>query len=355
MASKVYFIPAHCIDSASAAARRLLEHIVESENIAIQDFVPLKLHFGEKGNTTFLPCSTYDGVKAFLDEKNISSAYYETSVLYGGERFKAEKHIALARKHGFDDRDIIIADGANGEDSVQVEVALKHFDSCAVARKLAEAEQVIVLSHFKGHMLAGFGGAIKQLGMGFSSKGGKMAMHLGVKPRIWKWLCKRCGACVRRCNENAITLAPKPFIDHSKCVGCGACFSICPRHAVSVWSFAGLKNALFNGRHFREKLVEYAFAGHKGKSNIYINFALNITRGCDCEPHPMRKITDNLGVFCSTDPVAIDAACIDMLNVKGVKFKGTDQLDYADSIGMGSRKYELVTLTSEEEHKCQNR
>jgi mevalonate kinase len=99
MASKVYFIPAHCIDSASAAARRLLEHIVESENIAIQDFVPLKLHFGEKGNTTFLPCSTYDGVKAFLDEKNISSAYYETSVLYGGERFKAEKHIALARKH----------------------------------------------------------------------------------------------------------------------------------------------------------------------------------------------------------------------------------------------------------------
>ncbi len=353
--SKVYFIPAKCVESASAAARQLLEHIVENENIALQDFVPLKLHFGEKGNTTFLPCDTYSGVKSFLDEKNIRCAYYETSVLYGGERFKAEKHTALARKHGFGDRDIVIADGANGEDSVKVEVSLKHFESCAVARQLAEAPQVLVLSHFKGHMLAGFGGAIKQLGMGFSSKGGKMAMHLGVKPRIWKWLCKRCGACVRRCNEGAITLAPKPFIDHTKCVGCGACFSICPRHAVSVWSFAGLKNALFNGRHFREKLVEYAYAGHKGKSNIYINFALNITRGCDCEPHPMRKITDNVGVFCSTDPVAIDAACIDMLNAKGVKFKGTDQLDYADSIGMGSRKYELIELDFDGECKCQNR
>ena len=348
MASKVYFIPADCTASASAAARKLLEHIIEAENITLEKFVPLKLHFGEKGNTTYLPAETYSGVKDFLSDKEIDSAYFETSVLYGGERFKAEKHIALAEKHGFNDRKIVIADGAQGEEAVMVDVSLKHFKSCAVARQLAEAPQVLVLSHFKGHMLAGFGGAIKQLGMGFSAKGGKMAMHLGVKPRIWTWLCKKCGACVRRCNENAITLSPKPVIDHNKCIGCGACFSICLRHAVSVWSFAGLKNALFNGRHFREKLVEYAFAGHKNKRNIYINFALNITRGCDCEPHPMRKITGNLGVFCSTDPVAIDAACIDMLNAKGVKFKGTDQLDYANSIGMGSRKYELTTLTVEE-------
>ena len=240
---------------------------------------------------------------------------------------------------------MIIADGASGEDAVQVEVNLKHFASCAVARKLAEAEQVLVLSHFKGHMLAGFGGAIKQLGMGFAAKGGKMAMHLGVKPRIISLFCRGCGACVRRCNENAITQNGKKYrIDQLKCIGCGACFSICPHHAVSVWSFAGLANALFKGRHFREKLVEYAFAGHRGKNNIYINFALNITRGCDCEPHPMRRITGNLGVFCSTDPVAVDAACIDMLKSRKVKFKGTDQLQYAESIGMGSTDYELVTI-----------
>lgn len=343
--SKVYFIPADCIASASAAARKVLEHIVEAENIELAAHIPLKLHFGEKGNRTYLPVDTYSGVNDFLDEKGIDAAYYETSVLYGGERFKAEKHLALAAKHGFDNRPVVIADGKSGEDAVQVEVKLKHFESCAVARKLAEAEQVLVLSHFKGHMLAGFGGAIKQLGMGFAAKGGKMAMHLGVKPRIISLLCRGCGACVRRCNENAIQMNGKKFrIDHEKCIGCGACFSICPHHAVSVWSISGLANALFKGKFFREKLVEYAYAGHKGKRNIYINFALNITRGCDCEPHPMRRITGDLGVFCSTDPVAVDSACIDMLKAKKVKFKGTDQLQYAESIGMGSMQYELINI-----------
>ena len=342
--AKVYFIPADNFEDAASAAEIMLKKIISEENIQLEKHIPLKLHFGEKGNRTFLPAEVYGKVIDFLKASGTDVAYYETSVLYGGERFKAEKHIELARKHGFTDLDIVIADGNSGEDAVQVEMNLKHFKSCSVARKLAEAPQVIVLSHFKGHMLAGFGGAIKQLGMGFAAKGGKMAMHLGVKPRIMSLLCRRCGACLKRCNEQAITLDPKPFIDHNKCIGCGACFSICPRHAVSVWSLAGLKNALFKGRHFREKLVEYAYAGHKNKRNIYVNFALNITRGCDCEPHYMRKITENLGVFCSSDPVAIDSACIDMLREKKVKFKGTEQLSYASSIGMGDTNYELITI-----------
>ena len=264
--AKVYFIKCSGIEDAAAAAEKLLGHIIESENVVLEKHLPLKVHFGEKGNTTYLPAETYSKINGFLEKQGISTAYYETSVLYGGERFKAEKHIALARKHGFTDRDIVIADGKSGEDAVQVDMQLKHFASCAVARKLAEASQVLVLSHFKGHMLAGFGGAIKQLGMGFAAKGGKMAMHLGVKPRVISFLCRGCGACVRRCNENAIEPNGKKFrINHDKCIGCGACFSICPAHAVSVWSFAGLANALFKGRFFREKLVEYAFAGHKGK------------------------------------------------------------------------------------------
>ena len=343
--SKVYFVPCHCVGEADEAAKRVLEHIVKSENITLAKHLPLKLHFGEKGNTTYLPAATYGKIIEYLKAQDIDCAYYETSVLYGGERFKAEKHVALAKKHGFDNLDIVIADGKSGEDAVQVDMQLKHFASCAVARKLAEAEQVLVLSHFKGHMLAGFGGAIKQLGMGFAAKGGKMAMHLGVKPRIISFLCRGCGACVRRCNENAISPNGKKFkIDHDKCIGCGACFSICPAHAVSVWSFAGLANALFKGKHFREKLVEYAFAGHKNKRNIYINFALNITRGCDCEPHPMRKISKDIGIFCSTDPVAVDRACLDALKERKIKFKGAEQLDYAERIGMGSNSYELITL-----------
>ena len=343
--AKVYFIPCSGVNEAADAARKLLEHLVGNENVVLEKYLPLKVHFGEKGNTTYLPAETYSKVNACLEEQGIESAYYETSVLYGGERFKAEKHIALARKHGFNDRDIVIADGNSGEDAVQVDMQLKHFASCAVARKLAESPQVLVMSHFKGHMLAGFGGAIKQLGMGFAAKGGKMAMHLGVKPQVISFLCRGCSACVRRCNENAIFKNGKKFrIDHDKCIGCGACFSICPHHAVSVWSLAGLANALFKGKFFREKLVEYAFAGHKNKRNIYINFALNITRGCDCEPHPMRKISKDIGVFCSLDPVAIDRACLDALKANKIKFKGTEQLDYAEKIGMGSNTYELVTI-----------
>lgn len=343
--AKVYFTACSGIDDASCAARKLLEKIIQSENVTLEKHLPLKVHFGEKGNTTYLPAKTYSQINAYLEEQGIDSAYYETSVLYGGERFKAEKHIALAEKHGFTDRNIVIADGSSGEDAVQVDMQLKHFKSCAVAKKLAESPQVLVMSHFKGHMLAGFGGAVKQLGMGFAAKGGKMAMHLGVKPRIISFLCRGCGACVRRCNENAIEKNGKKFrIDHDKCIGCGACFSICHHHAVSVWSFAGLANALFKGKFFREKLVEYAFAGHKNKRNIYMNFALNITRGCDCEPHPMRKISKDIGVFCSLDPVAVDRACIDALKAVNVKFKGVEQLDYAEKIGMGSNTYELITV-----------
>jgi len=201
-----------------------------------------------------------------------------------------------------------------------------------------------VLSHFKGHGLAGFGGAIKQLSMGFAAKGGKMAMHLNVKPTIRAWKCKRCKLCMTRCNEGAITIGEHPVIDHDKCIGCGACFSICPHHAVSILSFAGLKHALFGGRLFREKLVEYAYASHHGKHHMYITFAVNVTRGCDCEPRPMTTCVHDLGVFASFDPVAIDTACWDAVAKEGKKFKGAEQLAYAEKIGLGSRKYNLITL-----------
>ena len=344
--AKVYFIPCSGVNEAADAARKLLEHLVGNENIVLEKYLPLKVHFGEKGNTTYLPAETYSKVNACLEEHGIESAYYETSVLYGGERFKAEKHIALARKHGFTDRDIVIADGNSGEDAVSVAVPNgRHFKSASLATMLARSEQTVVLSHFKGHMLAGFGGAMKQLSMGFASKGGKMAMHLGVKPRIRTWLCKSCGLCARRCNENAITKGKKSYIiDPEKCIGCGACYSICPHHSVSILSLGGLWNALTGGRVFREKLIEYALAAHAGKKNIYINFCINITNGCDCEPHPMRRCIDDIGVFVSLDPLAVDQACYDAVAAKGKKFRGKEQLHYAEKIGIGSSEYELVEL-----------
>lgn len=341
--SNVYFIPAgSCVKEASV---RLLKTILEKEQVKLSERIPIKVHFGEKGNRTYLKAETYDGLIDFLQEQGKDCRFSETSVLYGGERFSREKHLKLAESHGFTRIPVVIEDGANGEDSVSVPVGLKHFQNCSVAKGLAEAEQILVCSHFKGHKLAGFGGAVKQLSMGCAAKGGKMAMHLSVKPKIFKLFCKHCGLCASRCQVKAITITEKTAsIDHSKCIGCGACFSICRHHAVSILSFAGLKNMLFKSDNFREKLVEYAYAAHKGKKNIYLNFAMSVTKGCDCEPLPMRACIEDIGIFASVDPVAVDQACLDAAEKAGRKFKGGEQLAYAEKIGLGSRKYELIEI-----------
>ncbi len=332
------------VSAVSAAARTLLETIVAKENIPLENHIPLKVHFGERGNSTFLKPETYSGIIDFLQERSIRTEFMETSVLYGGERFNRERHAKLALSHGFTRLPVVIADGANGEEAVDIPLNFKHFRSASIARQLAESKQVIVLSHFKGHMLAGFGGAIKQLSMGFAAKGGKMAMHMSVKPTIFNLLCRKCGLCRRRCNTGAITIGKRSVIDHKKCIGCGACFSICPHHAVSIFSLSGFWNAMFKRENFREKLVEYAYASHAGRRNIYLSFALSITKGCDCEPRPMFRYASDIGIFASTDPVAIDSACLDALAKQGKHFKGAAQLDYAEKIGLGSRKYTLIEI-----------
>ena len=333
-------------DEVSAAARAVLEALLQNSTVGVDKELLLKVHFGERGNRTYLKQDYYSGIIDFLTEQGCSCKYSETSVLYGGERFSSEKHIKLALSHGFDRLPIEIADGDNGGSACQVPVKNgKHFQFAAIAEKLAIADQTIVLSHFKGHMLAGFGGALKQLSMGFAAKGGKMAMHLGVKPRIIKWKCRNCGLCMKRCNEQAISrVGKKCFIDQNKCIGCGACFSICPHHAVSVFTLKGIWHALFKGRFFREKLAEYASASHSGKRNIYINFVINVTPGCDCEPRPMFPCVDDIGIFASMDPVAVDSACYDAVARAGKRFRGKELLSYAEKIGVGSTAYELTEV-----------
>ncbi len=353
--SNVYFMPCSDVgdvDGIRKSVRELLTVLTEREKIPLQKKIPLKVHFGEKGNKTYLKPETYAGIIDFLGEREIESCYIETSVLYGGERFERDRHIRLALSHGFTQLPIVIADGAKGEDAVDVRIDRKHFRTCAIARELAVSRQVLVLSHFKGHMLAGFGGAIKQLAMGFAAKGGKMAMHMSVKPRIRNWKCRHCGLCLKRCNAGAITIdGKKSKIDPERCIGCGACFSICPHHAVSIYSLKGFWNALFRGRFFREKLAEYALAAHKDKQNIYINFALNITRGCDCEPRSMRPCVPDIGIFASTDPVAVDTACWEASARLGKTWKGAEQLAYAEKIGLGSRSYHFIEIQNQEEKK----
>ncbi len=332
------------VEEIQGITRRLLREIVERENIELGLKVPLKVHFGEKGNTTFLKSENYEGIIGFLEERDIETCYMETSVMYGGQRYKKDLHLKTAEEHGFNQLPIIIADGDQGEAFVEIPIDMNHFETCKIGKAFLDYDQLIVISHFKGHMMAGFGGAIKQLAMGCASKGGKLAMHMGIKPRIVNRKCKKCNLCKTRCNEDAITIGEKSFIDHEKCVGCGACVAICPEKAISIISLKGIYNGLLQGKKFREKLAEYAYAAQLGKKNIYFNLAMNVTKGCDCEPKKMDPIMEDFGIFVSTDPVAIDKVCLDMAEEKGKAFKGGEQLLYAEKIGLGSTTYRLIQI-----------
>lgn len=322
----------------------LLKELISKEGISLEKKIPLKVHFGEKGNSTFIRPENYLGILNFLKEKDIDTCYMESSVMYGGQRHCKALHLKTAAEHGFTQVPIVIADGENGEAFTGVEINKKHFKTCKLGREFTPYRQFIVLAHFKGHMLAGFGGAIKQLSMGFASKGGKLAMHMGIKPHIVNRKCRKCGLCVQRCNEQAITIGEKSFINPEKCVGCGACVSICPHKAVSIFTLGSIFNFLFQGKKFREKIVEYAYAAHKDRKNIYINFAMNLTKGCDCEPRKMKPVIEDFGIFISLDPVAIDKACFDMAKERGYKFRGAEQFDYAEKIGLGSTQYKLIRV-----------
>lgn len=340
--SKVYF---KAIDSyskteeISSAAGELLKKLVEEEKVELEKFIPLKVHFGEKGNNTYIQSKNFAGIINYLKEKEIESAYIETNVLYRGERTTKEKHLKLAEEHGFTELPVIIADGEHGEDFQEVEINKKNFNKCKVGKQIANKKQLIVISHFKGHALAGFGGAIKQLGMGCAARGGKLAQHSNSIPKISFLKCKACSACAKKCPENAITVDKKAKIDKDKCIGCASCMAICPHGAISNSWLASISKS------FNERLAEYAYAAAKNKNNIYITFAFNITKNCDCEGHNMKPVVKDVGVFASTDAVAIDKACLDMLdknNGRIVFRRGRYTLDYAEKIGLGSKQYELV-------------
>lgn len=342
--SKVYFKPIESYndtENISKTAVELLDKIIQEEGISLEKYIPIKVHFGEKGNKTYIQSRNYEGIIEYLKDKNVDSAFIETNVLYRGERTTKENHVKLALEHGFTQLPIVIADGENGGDYIPVGINKKHFNECKIGKDIAKQRQIIVCSHFKGHALAGFGGAIKQLAMGCASRGGKLDQHSTSIPKISSLKCKSCNACVKNCPEKAIILSSKAKIEKDKCIGCASCMAVCSHNAISTNWLGSLSKS------FNEKLAEYAYAAHKNKNNIYITFAFNITRGCDCEGHSMKPFVEDLGILASIDPVAIDKACLDLLDKRrGSKLisRGRYTLKYAEEIGLGSQKYELVEL-----------
>lgn len=325
----------------SKIALNLLKHLVEKEKLTLEKEIPLKVHFGEKGNDAYISPESFNGIINFLKENSIESSYLETNVLYHGERTKSQSHVKLAKEHGFNQLPIVIADGEEGELYDEIEIEEKHFKKCKIAKNIANKNQIIFLSHFKGHIFAGFGGAIKQLAMGCASRGGKLAQHANSKPKVSYFKCKACGACVKNCPVNAISLKTKAKINKDTCIGCASCVGICGYKAI----YTGWLASFFGS--FNERLAEYAFAASKGKNHIYINFAINITKGCDCIGHKQKLLSPDIGIFASLDPVSIDMACIDIINKtndKRIFKKGMLTLNYAEKIGVGKKEYELIEI-----------
>jgi uncharacterized protein len=295
--------------------------------------VAIKVHFGEKGCVTYI---SPEIVKVIYD-KVISlgkkAALVECNVLYKGSRTNASDHIKTAKEHGFNFAPIDILDGEMGDE--ELDIIVEGLDKPAkIGKGLQKYDSMIVLTHFKGHLMAGYGGVFKNIGMGLGSRAGKLHMHSNLGPSVWRFKCTACGACFKHCNFNAITLNPKAKIDKKKCVGCAMCISVCPVGAVKVPWLLG------SSKELQKKIVAYSKAVFQIipiEKCIFINALINITRNCDCMGIKQKPIMKDIGFVYDKDPVALDGYCLKLTKGLRVNFVKKRQVEFAEFLGLGKR------------------
>lgn len=346
-----------------AKVARLCDALGLKKILKRNDLAAIKLHFGEYGNDTHLNPMFARVAVDKVREAGAKPFLTDTTTLYSGTRHNAVDHLRTAYLHGFTpatvDAPVIIADGLYGEEDVLVRINCKHFRQVRVATAIRRAPAMLVLSHFKGHEMAGFGGAIKNLAMGGASVAGKRDQH-GTHVQIDDTLCVGCGRCVKACPQKALSLVNgKSHVDVSRCIGCFECITVCPVRPVKAISIDWSTEM----RPFVERMTEYAYGAVKGRQRrvAYINFVLNVTPDCDCVAWSDMPLVPDIGILASTDPVALDQACFDLVNQAPAldpRFaSGTDkfsarwphtlgevQLSYGEAIGLGSRKYTLEKI-----------
>ena len=356
MKSRVYFISVGSLDSQQVINQKLKRLIDESkvfDFIQKKDEVALKLHFGEEGNTGFVRPQHVRVVSDALISRGGSVVMSDTNTLYRGRRLNSQDHFKLAAEHGFTkeitNADLIIPDDTQEKNVASVEVNQKFIKQAKIARIFIEADALIAVSHFKGHILTGFGGALKNVGMGCATRQGKLAQHCDLAPIVHAERCIGCGACELICPVKAIELVnKKSVVDNAKCIGCASCLAVCPTMAMFIDFKAGSQ--------LQDKMVEYSLAVLKDKKQKsgFINFATKINKECDCWAMENPRIAPDVGILASSDPVSIDQAGFDLVNQACGKdiFKETHpdqdptrQLKYAASIGLGNLDYELIKLS----------
>ena len=328
-------------------------------------FVAIKMHFGEPGNLAFLRPNYAKVVVDLVRELGGRPFLVDCNTLYVGSRKNALDHLDAAYLNGFSPLStgchVIIGDGLKGTDEAYVPVPNgQYVKEAKVGRAVTDADIIISLSHFKAHEGTGFGGAIKNIGMGCGSRAGKMEMHAAGKPYVYTTKCIGCSQCQRNCAHDSITITDKKaFINQDACTGCGRCIGVCPTDAIRPG--ADNSNDVLNC-----KMVEYTAAILQGRPHFHVSLAMDISPYCDCHAENDAPIVPDVGMFASFDPVAIDVACADAVNQQPVSagsslaekehthgdhfcdmHPSTDwksQISHAEKMGLGSGTYQLIAI-----------
>jgi uncharacterized Fe-S center protein len=364
----VWFAPMRSVKKVSLVKRAgsLLEKAGLADAIQKDDLVAVKLHFGEEGNTGFVQPVFLREVVARIKARGGRPFLTDANTLYRGQRSNSVDHLACAIHNGFSyatvDAPLVIADGLDGREAVDVAIeGFKHFESVRIGSAAVHADAMIAVTHVKGHEATGFGGAIKNVGMGLGCRSAKQRMHADFSPDVVAEKCTACARCVKWCPVDAIVIGPDRVakVDFETCYGCGECVASCPFGAIDVcWKTT--PEAL------QEKIVEHvagAVSGKEGKI-VYLSFITNVSPDCDCWSFSDAPVVADIGVLASTDIVAIDQAAYDLIvaasglpggrgedmasgadkfaAITGVD--GTIAIRYAEEMGLGTRDYELRPL-----------
>lgn len=351
-----------------------LKKLITKAGLADMDldnkFVAIKMHFGELGNIAYLRPNYAKAVADVIKEAGGMPFLTDCNTLYHGSRKNALEHISCAQENGFNEMTtgchVIIGDGLRGTDDVVVPVeGGEYCKEAYIGRAIMDADVFVSLTHFKGHECTGFGGALKNIGMGCGSRAGKMHQHNQGKPEVDPELCKMCKRCAKECGSNAIHYETgKAVINHDECKGCGRCIGSC--------AFDAIHNPNDNSNEILGcKIAEYTKAVVDGRPQFHISLIVDVSPNCDCHGENDAPILPNIGMYASFDPVALDQACVDaclaadpirnsqlgdnlaregwhhhhdnfMDSNPNVRYKET--LEHAEKLGIGTRQYELIKM-----------
>ncbi len=335
-------------------------------------FTAIKMHFGELGNISYLRPNYAKAVADVVKELGGRPFLTDCNTLYPGSRKNALEHLYCAWENGFTPMTvgcpILIGDGLKGTDDVEVSVeGGEYIEKAKIGHAIMDADVFISLTHFKGHEMTGFGGTIKNIGMGCGSRAGKKEQHNNGKPTINPEVCRGCRLCMRECANDGLVFdqeTRKMTVDTDHCAGCGRCIGACNFDAISFEDSAATK--VLNCR-----MAEYTKAVLYGRPNFHISLIVDVSPNCDCHAENDAPILPDIGMFASFDPLALDQACADAClkaeplpnsqltdNMEREDFCDCHDhfenttvnseyktcLAHAEKIGLGSREYEIITV-----------